>query len=186
MHIHCHDCNIQLSSMEKLSKHKQTDHKNKPEEEDDLKKKVMEMETLQIEVDNMKSMLKEQGQEMNIKNAMIESFKVVGKQNVQPKIPVVLKENKKSEALKMDKVGEHICNACDKLFRKNKDLDNHVQAKHKEEHIGMSISCTICSKEFNTKKDMETHKRSCVKHICPSCGEIFNAKTELQKHKCEG
>ena len=71
MNVHCSDCNLLLSSMEVLSKHKQTVHKDKPEEEEDLKKNVLKMETLQIEVDNMKSMFKEQSQELQIKNAMI-------------------------------------------------------------------------------------------------------------------
>ena len=54
------------------------------------------------------------------------------KQNVQTKIPVVSGQNKKSEPPKLDKVDEHRCNACDRLFKTNNDLDNHVQAKHKE------------------------------------------------------
>ena len=185
MHVHCIDCNILLASMDELSRHKRTVHKDKPEEEEDLKKKVMEMETLQIEVDNMKSLFKEQSQELLLKNAIIESYKDVEKQKVQTKIPVVSVQNKGAEPPKMDKVDEHRCNACDKLFRTNKDLDNHVQAKHKEVPAGVSYHCKICSNEFNTKKDIETHKKSCMQHICLTCGEIFNASTELQKHKGE-
>ena len=164
MHVHCGDCNIRLSSMQELSKHKQTIHKDKPEEEKDLKRKVMEMETLQIEVNNMKTMLKEQSQELQIKNAIIESYKDVEKQKVQTKSPVVLEQNKKEGAPKMDKIDKHICNACDKLFRTNIDLDNHVRAKHKgEEPLEVSTS----------------------QNICPHCGEIVSNNIELQKHKYE-
>ena len=71
------------------------------------------------------------------------------------------------------------------MFRTNKDLDNHVNAKHKEEPQIVSMQCAICSKEFNTKKDMEIHKKSCMHHVCPTCGEICETKVELQKHKDE-
>ena len=196
-HFHCRDCNKQMESMDKLSKHVQTLHKDKPEEEDDLKKKIKEMETLKIEVDNMKTMLKEQGQEILIKNEMIELFKDIEKPNIPAKIPNNRGGNKKpdgepegsgfptSEAPKMDKVGENRCNACDKLFTTNKDLDNHVEAKHNEEVSVLSFPCALCQKEFTTKKHMENHKRRCMQHICPSCGEIFRNKTELHKHKEE-
>ena len=185
MHVHCTDCNSLIANMEELSKHKQTIHKDKPEEEEDLKKKVMEMETLKIEVDNMKTMLKEQNQEIQIKNAIIESYKDVDKQKIHTMIPVEQVTKKKTEAPKMDKVDEHRCNACNRMFRTNKDLDNHVNAKHKEEPLVVSMQCAICSKEFNTKKDMEIHKRSCMQHVCPTCGEICETRVELQKHNDE-
>ena len=175
--------------MDKLSKHVQTVHKDKPEEEDDLKKKIIEMETLKIEIDNMKTMLKEQGQEILIKNAMIESFKDKEKPNIPAKIPDNGGGKEKpdgttptasegsgfptAKAPKMDKVGDNRCNACDKLFTTNKDLDNHVEAKHNEEESVLTVPCPLCQKEFTSKKHMENHKRRCMQHICPSCGEIF-------------
>ena len=90
-----------------------------------------------------------------------------------------------AEAPKMDKVGENICNACDKLFNNNKDLDNHVHAKHNDEVVLLPEPCTVCHKEFTTKKHMENHKRRCLQPICPTCGEIFKDKSDLKKHKGE-
>ena len=81
-HLHCRDCSNQIHSMDELSQHVQTVHKDKPEEEEDLKKKLKDMESLKIEVDNMKTILKERGQEILIKNAMIESFKDIEKQDL--------------------------------------------------------------------------------------------------------
>ena len=196
-HFHCRDCNEQMESMDGLAKHVQIVHKDKPEEEEDLKKKIKDMETLKIEVDNLKTLLKEQGQEILIKNAVIESFKDVEEQknpnkgggNKTPDDEILTTPDGSSvraaEAPKMDKVGKNRCNACDRVFNTNKDLDNHVEAKHNEEVSVLSVPCVLCQKEFTTKKHMENHKRRCLQHICPSCGEIFRNKVELNKHKEE-
>ena len=92
----------------------------------------MEIKTLKITVNTMKSLLKEKSQEMQIRNTMTEWHKDVDKLNIQDKTPVLAEANKKYEAPKwilMMKTGAMRVIRCSE---QKKDVDNHVEAKHNE------------------------------------------------------
>ena len=102
----------------------------------------------------------------------------------------------------------HECNACNRKFKTNPDLERHIQAKHTE------YSCTYCDKLFSSEAALARHHAACEglgpansrcnkcnknfttqglkrhdptchgsnKFECTPCGEIFKSSNELKKH----
>ena len=102
----------------------------------------------------------------------------------------------------------HECNACNRKFKTNPDLERHIQAKHTEypctycdklfsseaalarhhaacEGLGPANSrCNKCNKNFTTQ-GLKRHDPTCHgsnKFECTPCGEIFKSSNELKKH----
>ena len=102
------------------------------------------------------------------------------------------------------------CNACDKIFKTNQNLENHIELVHSEkkcnycdllcsnehklaEHhrecseIGVANNtCKKCSQVF-TKQGLKRHQPICQEPQkdmdCYECGEMFSRSTDLNKHK---
>ena len=102
------------------------------------------------------------------------------------------------------------CNACNKSYKTNQNLENHIATMHSEkqcnycdlvcgneqelvEHhhicseIGVpNMTCKRCSKVF-TKQGIKRHQTICQdpqKDMdCYECGELFSRLTDLKKHK---
>ena len=104
------------------------------------------------------------------------------------------------------------CNACNKIFKTNQNLENHIEAVHSEkqcnycnltcsnekdlvEHHGVcseigvaNVTCKNCSQVF-TKQGLKRHQPCCKEPKkdmdCYECGEMFSNLTDLMKHKDE-
>ena len=102
------------------------------------------------------------------------------------------------------------CNACNKVFKTNTNLESHIEAKHSEkkciycdlvcdseddlvEHhkecndIGTANkTCNKCSNVF-TKQGLQRHQTSCQENKktfdCYECGELFPSSIYLKNHK---
>ena len=102
----------------------------------------------------------------------------------------------------------HECNACNKNFKTEHDLERHIDLEHQEN------SCAYCDKRFNGERELTQHHRRCVdeglkttrcnnykktlnnfamkRHKekcyekemfdCPECGETCNSAIEVKKH----
>ena len=114
-----------------------------------------------------------------------------------------------TEVANMDKEPDcHICNACNKTFRKSQDLERHMEAKHNEQ------ICTYCDKRFRSEEALVRHHVDCVdfgvrntkcnkcdkvftnfamrrhndkcagkqEFDCPECGQVYNKAIEVKKH----
>ena len=78
----------------------------------------------------------------------------------------------------------HLCVACDKRFKSNNDLENHIEAKH------VVPECPLCEKLFDTKKSLESHVEKCMKELmvmepCKHCSKQFT-KPGLRRHINKG
>ena len=67
---------------------------------------------------------------------------------------------------------EHNCNACKRTFVNNKDLDNHIEAKHSEQ------ICNFCEEVFENVAELKTHTHQCVEYNkttikCTKCQKTF-------------
>ena len=75
----------------------------------------------------------------------------------------------------------HKCNACNKDFKKDTDLEKHIRAKHTE------VKCTYCDKICDNESKMIEHHKECV-HIgeansrCEKCDKLFTYQG-LKRHK---
>ena len=106
---------------------------------------------------------------------------------------------------------EYRCQACDKIFRADSDLERHIRdkhtesecpmcdkkfssAKHADEHICMEgdivaqiCDKSYCKKEFISSAALAKHMKSShyghQRSVCQKCGEIINLNEGVNKHK---
>ena len=78
------------------------------------------------------------------------------------------------------------CNACNKNFRKNEDLERHMEARHAEQ------ICLYCDNKFSSEQALVKHHDECVDFgvrtaTCNKCDKYFT-NFALKKHrsKCQG
>ena len=76
---------------------------------------------------------------------------------------------------------EHHCNACDKKFNNEADLDRHMDDKHTE------AVCHMCDKKFSSRKLVKEHicmEGELVPQVCKKsdCIKEFISSGALQKH----
>ena len=75
----------------------------------------------------------------------------------------------------------HKCNACNKDFKKDTDLEKHIRAKHTE------VKCTYCDNVCDNESKLIEHHKECV-HIgvannkCEKCDKLFTFQG-LKRHK---
>ena len=95
-----------------------------------------------------------------------------------------------------ENIKEYKCEKCDKVYKLQGNLLNHIKNKHpveikdeiKQEHKDddKTNTCNICNKTLANKGKLNRH----VKHVheksgrvkCKSCKEIFNSKDSLNGH----
>ena len=80
---------------------------------------------------------------------------------------------------------QHSCIACQRVFKKYSNLQNHIIMCHSnvEPH-----SCEFCKKSFKTEHNMDLHKFSMHKDLlkcisCELCGAECLTKEKLENHK---
>ena len=78
----------------------------------------------------------------------------------------------KSATIMSKKSQEHNCNACERTFANNKDLDNHMEAKHSQQ------ICNFCEEVFINISDLRRHTDQCVEYNkttikCKKCQKTF-------------
>ena len=74
------------------------------------------------------------------------------------------------------------CEICDKEYKYNKGLKNHVNITH---NLGKECRCNICQKVFNSQKQLTVHLKSIhanKDHKCNSCGKSFLGSGILKTH----
>nr|XP_054752583.1 uncharacterized protein LOC129258299 isoform X3 [Lytechinus pictus] len=75
---------------------------------------------------------------------------------------------------------------CDKTYKPEESLINHMEPQKKTADVDLPYSCHICNKMFKTKKGMKghvnRHDRS-ETFQCDTCQKVFSCKNHLQRHK---
>ena len=56
----------------------------------------------------------------------------------------------------MNKDSGNKCTACDRIFKTNQDLENHMNAKHSQKH------CVLCDKVCTSETDLMRHHNQCL------------------------
>ncbi|XP_050511591.1 zinc finger and BTB domain-containing protein 40-like [Diabrotica virgifera virgifera] len=76
-------------------------------------------------------------------------------------------------------IDEHLtikCPNCVKLFRKDSELQVHVEHIH-------CVKCHFCGKSFESFEEMKYHDREVHLTIdCPHCNKLYRSDEQLQKH----
>ena len=78
------------------------------------------------------------------------------------------------------------CTACDKSFQTNKDLENHMSAKHSQKQ------CILCDKMCASETELVRHHTQCLQQgintvTCPKCSNNFtNFGLRRHKQQCHG
>jgi hypothetical protein len=77
---------------------------------------------------------------------------------------------------------ERRCNACDRVFKTDSDLDRHIKDKHTESE------CAMCNKKFTSAKQADNHicmEGEIVPQTCDKsyCKKEFVSSAALAKHK---
>ena len=94
-----------------------------------------------------------------------------------------VKLNHKKEA----EIVEQICNACDKKFPGNDELEVHMTSEHEDE-----ADCSKCNAFFKKEADVFKHAGECDEilplNTCEKCEREVISKAALKKHKstCKG
>ena len=79
------------------------------------------------------------------------------------------------------------CNACNKVFNDNNDLEIHMVDQHSEE-----ADCSLCNAFFKKEEDVMMHSNNCSEVIglntCNKCEKNVISKAALKKHMpgCQG
>ena len=73
------------------------------------------------------------------------------------------------------------CTACDRIFKTNHDLENHMNAKHSLKQ------CVLCDKVCASETDLVRHHNQCLQKgistvACPKCNNTFTS-LGLRRHK---
>ena len=74
------------------------------------------------------------------------------------------------------------CQECDKGFRNNRQLQDHLNIVHKKEPV---ITCTECCVSFLTQFQLNKHKQSKHSNLifnCQSCDKTFTSNASLKAH----
>ena len=78
------------------------------------------------------------------------------------------------------------CNACDRTFANNKDLDKYIEAKHSQQ------ICNFCEEVFNNESELKRHINLCDEYNkttikCNKCQKTFT-RFGIKAHgeKCHG
>ena len=74
------------------------------------------------------------------------------------------------------------CQECDKGFRNNRQLQDHINIVHKKEPV---ITCTECCVSFLTQFQLNKHKQSKHSNLifnCQSCDKSFTSNASLKAH----
>ena len=141
---------------------------------------------------------------MKTKEKLVESLQeALGIEDAEDEVEDVVSPNNEEPS--------HECNACNRQFKTNPDLERHIQAKHVE------YPCTYCDKVFSREAALVQHHAVCdglrpansrcnkcnkifttqglTRHLptchdnkkleCSPCGEIFKSLDEVKKHKKE-
>ncbi|XP_070209017.1 zinc finger protein 675-like [Littorina saxatilis] len=75
------------------------------------------------------------------------------------------------------KDGQFECSLCDEKFKKKREQQRHVNARHK-------YHCRYCPETFSTMEEKRVHKKLIHKipFACPDCGKEFSSRRDLLKH----
>ena len=84
--------------------------------------------------------------------------------------------------MKKDSLGLK-CLPCDRRFKKEVDLENHINAKHQPK------KCPLCEETFTTKLDLVSHLNSCMDtneiehqlYECDKCHKKINSGERINK-----
>lgn len=94
-----------------------------------------------------------------------------------------LKVHKKTHAIR-----GLTCFACDKQFKGEAALANHLKLHRKVESSPRSLVCSDCGKEFgrmyHLKRHLMTHRKGATAecYTCPDCQKVFVFPEDLNKH----
>ena len=168
-------------------------------------KQSRELDEKDLERVKLTKQIKEGNEKLKEKDKMIKQLtEALGaEENDEVEIQIVQQTNRMNK----ESTG-HPCNACDKTFRQDKDLEKHMEAKHTEKH------CTYCDKNVTNEQELVQHMKECVdfgvkttlcnkckknftnfglkRHMnscqgkpefdCPECGQVFNSPVHVKSH----
>ena len=78
---------------------------------------------------------------------------------------------------------DHKCPICDKTFRAKLYLDRHVKLVHYRQH--KNYKCNVCQKEFTSISGMSYHRKTHKPRKglkCPRCSRVYMCKSTLNSH----
>ena len=131
--------------------------------------------------------------------------------DTEPEVTIVVE----NQSIRMNKESSgYNCNACDRSFGNNRDLDNHMEAKHSqkvcdfceevveneselkkhinqcEEYNKTTVKCNKCQKIF-TRFGIKTHGGKCHAqqtkdvYACAECGHKGKSANEIKNHQAK-
>ena len=101
--------------------------------------------------------------------------------------PEDTEENRDTSTVSMDNdTSGNKCTACNKTYKTNKDLENHMNAKHNQKQ------CVLCDKICASETELVRHHTQCLQQgintvVCSKCNKNFTS-FGLRRHKtqCKG
>ena len=131
--------------------------------------------------------------------------------DTEPEVTIVVE---KTSILMNKESTAHNCNACERSFANNRDLDKHIEAKHSqkvcqfceevfendsnlkkhmdqcEEYNKTTVKCNKCQKVF-TRFGIKTHRSKCHGqqtkdvYVCSECGHKGKSANEIKNHQAK-
>ncbi|XP_053401911.1 zinc finger protein 236-like isoform X2 [Mercenaria mercenaria] len=92
------------------------------------------------------------------------------------------------QATAVDDTRQHQCHICQKTFKRNSHLKEHIQTHMKSETVKSKDgfhACPYCDKRFQKPSQLDRHVRIHTGErpfVCSMCGKAFNQKNALQIH----
>lgn len=83
----------------------------------------------------------------------------------------------------------HTCHLCNKQYRSEKYLDNHLKKHEKRKDKPSEFPCEICKRNFvnvqRLRKHIESIHENLYPHVCDTCGKKFKNKASFERHVLE-
>ena len=146
-------------------------------------KLTKEKQDMKFELENKEDMIKSLKETCGIDDEALEERVDEDDEEEQEDTP---EEGDDVSGPTMNKVSGNKCTACDRTFKTNQDLENHMNAKHSLKQ------CVLCDKVCASETDLVRHHNQCLQKgistvACPKCNNTFTS-LGLRRHKpqCKG